>query len=70
MNHNVNAKIKPFVLSNIVKKYINLENEKKRKIRELKDTTTKCFVNIFFLIRMIFYLNLFSGFIIKSIANY
>ena len=41
-------KIKPFVLSNIVKKYINLENEKKRKIRELKDTTTKCFVNIFF----------------------
>jgi len=41
-------KIKPFVLSNIVKKYINLENEKNRKIRELKDTTTKCFVNIFF----------------------
>ena len=58
MYHNANSsnnkinhpdyKIKPFVLTNIVKKYINLENEKKRKIRELKDASTKCFVNIFF----------------------
>ena len=37
MYHNANAnannlRIKPFVLSNIVKKYINLENEKMRKI--------------------------------------
>jgi hypothetical protein len=45
---NKNFKIKPFVLTNIVKKYTNLEDEKKRKIRELKDTSTKCFVNIFF----------------------
>ena len=49
MNNNVNRfTLKPFVLTNIVKKYTNLENEKKRKIRELKDTSTKCFVNIFF----------------------
>jgi hypothetical protein len=41
-------KTKPFILSNIVKKYTNLDNEKNRKIRELKDTTTKCFVDIFF----------------------
>ena len=48
-NHNLNTSyIKPFVLTNIVKKYTNLENEKKRKIRELKDASTKCFVNIFF----------------------
>jgi len=39
---------KPFILSNVVKKYINLENDKKRKIRELKDASTKCFTNIFF----------------------
>ncbi len=39
---------KPFILSNIVKKYINIENDKKRKIRELKDVSTKCFTNIFF----------------------
>ena len=39
---------KPFVLSNVVKKYINLENDKKRKIRELKDVSTKCFTNLFF----------------------
>jgi hypothetical protein len=39
---------KPFVLSNIIQRFTNLEDEKKRKIRELKDTTTKCFVNIFF----------------------
>ena len=54
-NHNLNTSyIKPFVLTNIVKKYTNLENEKKRKIRELKDASTKCFVNIF-LIRVIYY---------------
>ena len=45
MYHNIE---KPFILTNIVKKYINLETEKMRKIRELKDTSTKCFVNIFF----------------------
>jgi len=39
---------KPFILSNVVKKYINLENDKKRKIRELRDASTKCFTNIFF----------------------
>jgi len=47
INHS-DYEIKPFVLTNIVKKYTNLENEKKRKIRELKDASTKCFVNIFF----------------------
>ena len=32
-NHNLNTSyIKPFFLTNIVKKYTNLENEKKRKI--------------------------------------
>ena len=29
-------------------KFTNVEDENKRKIRELKDITTKCFVNIFF----------------------
>jgi len=53
-------KIKPFVLTNIIKKFTNLENEKKRKIRELKDASTKCFVDIFFnsgdiLIKFIFW---------------
>ena len=39
---------KPFILTNITQKFNDLENEKKRKIRELKDVSTKCFVNIFF----------------------
>jgi hypothetical protein len=47
MNGNNSIK-KPFILTNIVKKFKNLKDEKNRKIRELKDASTKCFVNIFF----------------------
>jgi hypothetical protein len=46
--NSTNSIRKPFILTNITQKFNDLENEKKRKIRELKDVSTKCFVNIFF----------------------